>query len=84
MVLGEFATAHDLGKPLVVCFLVDERLGLIEVKQAAMGLKRASVRFAGRDFVGIADAIGAMSSRPTMPSHSPARREPPSREKTPP
>lgn len=58
MVLGELATARDLGLPVILVVFVDASYALIELKQAAMQLPRAGVRFRGTDHVALAAAMG--------------------------
>lgn len=58
MVVGELATARDLGLPIIIVVLVDESLALIEMKQKAMQKPRVGVRFGGTDFVAVANAFG--------------------------
>lgn len=58
MILGELATIRDLKLPLVITVMVDESLGLIEMKQRAMGRANTGVDFDGTDFPAVADAMG--------------------------
>ena len=58
MILGELATIRDLKLPLVITVMVDESLGLIEMKQRAMARANAGVDFDGTDFPGVAAAMG--------------------------
>jgi len=58
MVLGEFATLRDLGAPLIALVMVDESLGLIEMKQRATGLRNLGVDFPGTDWPAVAQALG--------------------------
>lgn len=58
MGIGELATARDLGLPVIVVVLQDERLALIDLKQRASGRKEAGVRFGGTDFAAVAAAFG--------------------------
>ncbi len=58
MVLGELATVRDLHLPVVVAVLVDESLGLIELKQRGSGLPNLGVDFGATDFPAVARAMG--------------------------
>ncbi|WP_284177800.1 thiamine pyrophosphate-binding protein [Rhabdaerophilum sp. SD176] len=58
MGIGELATARDLGLPVIVVVLQDERLALIDLKQRASGRKEAGVRFGGTDFAAVAAGFG--------------------------
>jgi acetolactate synthase I/II/III large subunit len=58
MILGELATIRDLKLPLIITVMVDESLGLIEMKQRAMGRANAGVDFDGTDFPAVAEAMG--------------------------
>ena len=58
MVLGELATARDLGVPVIIIVLVDRSLALIELKQRAMQKPQVGVRFGGTDFAGLASVMG--------------------------
>ncbi len=58
MILGELATIRDLELPLIITVMVDESLGLIELKQRAMGRANAGVDFGGTDFPAVATAMG--------------------------
>lgn len=58
MVLGELATARDLGLPAIIVVFVDGSYALIELKQNAMQLPRAGVRFRTTDHVRLAEALG--------------------------
>jgi acetolactate synthase-1/2/3 large subunit len=58
MVMGELATLRDTGLPVLVVVLVDESLGLIELKQRAMQLPNLGVDFSGTDFPALARAMG--------------------------
>ncbi|MCZ8185433.1 MAG: thiamine pyrophosphate-binding protein [Beijerinckiaceae bacterium] len=60
MGIGELATARDLGLPVIVVVLQDERLALIDLKQRASGRKEAGVRFGGTDFAAVAAAFGGV------------------------
>lgn len=58
MGIGELATARDLGLPVIVVVLQDERLALIDLKQRASGRPQAGVRFGATDFAAVARAFG--------------------------
>ncbi len=58
MILGELATIRDLKLPLIITVMVDESLGLIELKQRAMGRANQGVDFDGTDFPAVARAMG--------------------------
>jgi len=58
MVLGELATARDLGLPVIILVFVDASYALIELKQGAMQLPRRGVRFSRTDHVALAAAMG--------------------------
>jgi acetolactate synthase-1/2/3 large subunit len=58
MVAGELATLRDLGLPVVVVVMADQSLGLIEMKQAAMGLPRAGVALGRTDLAAVAEGFG--------------------------
>ncbi len=58
MILGELATIRDLKLPIIITVMVDESLGLIEMKQRAMGRDNAGVDFGGTDFPAVAEAMG--------------------------
>jgi acetolactate synthase-1/2/3 large subunit len=58
MVLGELATVRDLRLPVVVVVLVDESLGLIELKRRGAGLANLGVDFGATDFPALARAMG--------------------------
>jgi acetolactate synthase-1/2/3 large subunit len=60
MVLGELATLRDLRQGVILFVFVDESLGLIELKQRAMGLANVGVDFAGTDFAAVAKAMGGI------------------------
>jgi acetolactate synthase I/II/III large subunit len=60
MGIGELATARDLGLPIIVVVLQDERLALIDLKQRASGRDEIGVRFGGSDFAAIAQAFGGI------------------------
>ena len=58
MGLGELATLRDLGLSLIICVLVDESLGLIELKQRNTQRPNLGVDFGGSDFPAVANALG--------------------------
>jgi len=58
MVLGELATARDLGRPIVIVVFVDSSLALIELKQRQIGHERRGVAFGATDLAAVADAMG--------------------------
>ncbi len=58
MVLGELATARDLGVSVVIAVLVDASLGLIELKQRQSQLANTGVDFGETDFPAVARAMG--------------------------
>lgn len=58
MVMGELATARDLGLPVIIVVFVDDSYALIELKQGAMQLPRKGVRFSRTDHVALAAAMG--------------------------
>ena len=58
MGLGELATIRDLGLRLIICVLVDESLGLIELKQRGTQRPNLGVDFGGTDFPAVAQAMG--------------------------
>jgi acetolactate synthase-1/2/3 large subunit len=58
MGIGELATARDLGLPIIVVVLQDERLALIDLKQRSSGRKEVGVRFGATDFAAVAQAFG--------------------------
>lgn len=59
MVIGELATARDLGINLTIVVLVDQSLALIDLKQSRSNLAQLGVSFGPTDFVAIAQAYGA-------------------------
>lgn len=63
MTFGELATLRDLGLPVVVLVVQDESLALIELKQAAQGLKRAGVGLGRTLFEDAARAFGGHGVR---------------------
>jgi acetolactate synthase-1/2/3 large subunit len=63
MVLGELATLRDLQVPVVIAVMVDESLGLIELKQRQSGLANAGVDFGATDFPAVARAMGGHGVR---------------------
>jgi acetolactate synthase-1/2/3 large subunit len=70
MVLGELATARDLGLAIIVVVFVDRSLALIELKQRAMQLPNVGVDFGATDFARVATALGGraanVASRPQL------------------
>lgn len=58
MVLGELATLRDMAMPVAIMVMVDEQLGLIELKQRSTGLTNLGVEFGATDFVAVAKAMG--------------------------
>jgi acetolactate synthase-1/2/3 large subunit len=58
MVLGELGVVQDRGLDLVVVYLADEALSLIEVKQERIPLTPRAVRFNNPDVVPLAAAFG--------------------------
>jgi acetolactate synthase-1/2/3 large subunit len=58
MVAGELATLRDLGLPVVVVVMVDGSLGLIAMKQDAMGLPPGGVALGRTDLVQVAEGFG--------------------------
>lgn len=58
MVLGELATLRDMKMPMAIMVMVDEQLGLIELKQRNTGLHNLGVEFGATDFVSVAKAMG--------------------------
>ncbi len=62
MVLGELSTIRNLGVPVVVAVLVDDSLGLIELKQRQQGLDNGGVDFEATDFAAVAHAMGGFGA----------------------
>ncbi len=58
MVLGELATAAELGLPIVVICFVDRSLALIDLKQQERQLARCGVGVGGFDAVRLARSLG--------------------------
>ena len=58
MVLGELATAAELGLPLIVVCFVDRSLALIELKQQERQLARQGVGVGSFDVVSVAAGLG--------------------------
>ena len=58
MVIGELATARDLGIAVVCVVFVDESLSLIELKQRGTQLASVGVDFGATDFPAVAKAFG--------------------------
>ncbi len=61
MVIGELATARDMGINLTVIVLVDEALSLIDLKQSRSNLPLLGVNFGGSNIVNIVKAYGGTS-----------------------
>ncbi len=62
MVLGELATARELDAPVIVIVLVDDQLGLIELKQRRAQLPNVAVDFNATDFEAVANAMGGVGA----------------------
>lgn len=62
MVLGELATARDLGLALPIVVFVDNQLALIELKQRTQGMQALGVDFGQTDFVAVAQALGGQGA----------------------
>lgn len=60
MGIGELATLRDLGLPVLVVVLQDERLALIDLKQRASGRPQSGVSFGATDFAAVAKAFGGV------------------------
>jgi acetolactate synthase I/II/III large subunit len=60
MGIGELTTLRDLGMPVLVVVLQDERLALIDLKQRASGRPQSGVSFGATDFAAVAQAYGGM------------------------
>ncbi|MEP3672241.1 MAG: thiamine pyrophosphate-binding protein [Hyphomicrobiales bacterium] len=58
MMMGDLSTLRDMKTPVIICVLVDESLGLIEIKQRAMQLPNNGVDFSGTDFPKVAEGFG--------------------------
>lgn len=58
MGVGELATARDLGLPVIIVVMQDERLALIDLKQRASNRPQAGVAFGATDFAAVARAFG--------------------------
>jgi acetolactate synthase-1/2/3 large subunit len=65
MVVGELATARELGLAPIFVVFVDASLALIELKQRQRQLANAGVEFARHDFAAIARAFGGYGHRVT-------------------
>ncbi len=63
MVMGELATAVELGLKTVFVVFVDASLALIELKQRQRQLPNAGVEFGQFDFAAIANAFGGQGHR---------------------
>ncbi|MBL1437089.1 MAG: thiamine pyrophosphate-binding protein [Rhodobacteraceae bacterium] len=61
MVIGELATARDMGINLTVVVLVDEALSLIDLKQSRSNLPQLGVNFGATNIVAVAKAYGGHS-----------------------
>ncbi len=61
MVIGELATARDMGINLTVVVLVDDALSLIDLKQSRSNLPQLGVKFGATDFVAVVKAYGGTS-----------------------
>jgi len=61
MVIGELATARDMGINLTVVVLVDETLSLIDLKQSRSNLPQLGVNFGKSNIVNITKAYGGES-----------------------
>lgn len=72
MILGELASAAELGLPVIVIVFVDRSLALIEIKQRQRQLQNVGVDFDHTDFAAIAKAMGgngvSVSSREELES----------------
>ena len=60
MSLGELGVVAERGLDLVVVYLADSSLALIELKQERMGLPRSGVRFDNPDVDHLASAFGGV------------------------
>lgn len=58
MVLGELATLRDLRLPIALLVLVDQQLGLIELKQRTSGYANLGVEMGATNFPSVAQAMG--------------------------
>lgn len=58
MMMGDLSTLRDMKTPIIICVLVDESLGLIELKQRAMQLPNNGVDFSGTNFPKVAEGFG--------------------------
>ncbi|MEM8838889.1 MAG: thiamine pyrophosphate-binding protein [Pseudomonadota bacterium] len=58
MMMGDLSTLRDMKTPVVICVLIDESLGLIELKQRAMQFENVGVDFSGTDFATVAKGFG--------------------------
>lgn len=58
MMMGDLSTLRDQKTPVIICVLVDESLGLIELKQRAMQLPNTGVDFSGTDFPTVTRGFG--------------------------
>ena len=62
MVIGELATARDMGIRLTIIVLVDESLALIDLKQSRSNLPQLGVSFKKTNIIDIAKAYGGQSA----------------------
>lgn len=67
MVLGELASARDLGLPLVVVVFVDRSLALIELKQRGGQAPNVGVDFERTDFAALARIYGGEGATVSAP-----------------
>ena len=58
MVMGELATAAELGQAVVVVVFVDANLALIDLKQERMQLANVGVHMDAFDYAAVAEAMG--------------------------
>ena len=58
MMMGDLSTIRDKKVPLIICTLIDESFGLIELKQRGMQLPNVGVDFSGTDFPTVAKGFG--------------------------
>jgi acetolactate synthase-1/2/3 large subunit len=63
MTLGELGVVQERGLDLVVVYLADESLSLIELKQERSALENHGVRFDNPDVVGLGQAFGGTGHR---------------------
>jgi acetolactate synthase-1/2/3 large subunit len=67
MGIGELATVRDLGLPVLIVVLQDERLALIDLKQRASGRPQSAVSFGATDFAAVAKAYGGEGVQVSTP-----------------